>query len=1618
LLAADTMTDLLPGCLGVDEPIEQIVAVGDPGPAVQTLTAEGEGAAEGEDQPDLVAFAKALEQAGVKFYGAAWCSACTEQKELFEDGAHFLPFIEVTNPDRTLNQAGIDANVSSLPTWEFPDQTRLTELQTLETISQRSGVPIPTSSTPSLAPIDDVTLLGGSPLHIPLDGYDPNGDPLTYSITITGPDSAQVSWTILEGNRSLEIDASTYGKMVFQLFEGRAGRPTERVIGLAQDGFYDGVIFHRVIDGFMIQGGGTAGSTLGDFDDQFHVELQHNRIGTLSYANSPDSDDSNDSQFFVTLGPERHLDFNHSVFGILVEGYEQLVAINSVPTDDNDKPDTDVPMNSVDVFTDTENGVLMLSAPEGLTGEVEVTVTVSDGQNSSQQTFSVDVLPDVLANGGANGGPFLEDIDPVTVPQNGTANIQLSAIDVEGDAVYYGAGERGSVDYTYDIDHDTGELTVTPPAGFVGEMEILVGVRAFDTAATDTQDPWDTQLLTIDVTPVPVLDLLAASDSNIDTDNITNLTSLTFRVTNVDDGATVEILNEGTVIAEGTADGTSIDLTTDALSQLGDGVYTLTAVQTVGGEVGDPSAELQITLDTTISDFSSTAPGSGIVGHFLVYDAQHPEEGPNSVTYALSGGPDGATIDAKTGVMTWTPTASQAGTNAFQIVATDTAGNSIAQEVSIDVLDVEQWMQVRLEITNLDGTIVDTVNVGQDFWLNVYVKDVRTEDAEGVFASYMDINYDWQLASAVGQDRDDIEFGDKYKNGRSGDLTPPGLLDEVGSFGPTSPLDDSEYLQMSIRMTADAVGDILFYADPAEDIGHDPLVFGYNSPFSWDAVTFLPITLAIAEGGLIAEDDLYNVDEDSSNVLDLLTNDTNELGGTPVITGVGPTSHNGTVTIAADGQSVTYEPADNFFGEETFTYTVVLDGVESTGEVTVQVFPMNDAPTADDDEFTISNDTEDNFLDVLDNDDIDPDQNETLRVIDVGTPAHGTVEIAPNGTHLIYTPDPGFVGQDMFTYEISDGTGSGALTSEATVTVTVDDTPRPDAVDDDDTTVQEDSGPVVIDVLANDSPEQAGASLEVVAVGPAASGSQVVVSGGGATVTYTPAPDFQGTDTFTYTVLEEGGGTSIATVTVEVTNLNDPPTATDDEFNVVKDGGLTELDVLDNDSILPDPDGTLTITSVTQGSDGGTVEISSDGLSIEYTHDGYEGTETFTYTIDDGSGETAEASVTVHVRPYVPRSVSGKAMLTARGELGGVSFGLSGTDAFATDVQLAFDSRLVGDYLFADLAPGSYTIESHSLAFLIDGGVMELLVQSELDDGDTTGLDFEYLGRKANHMALSDLLVTAPNQSPLSVDHSVVVAIEPGGSQLWYLRESGWDEYVDGEFQLSEDQTEITLTATESDGDRVRGTIDATDSSLVRWLAREGDAYLMRITASPDKFDFQPANDGSQGGEAEGESEAEAEGESPVVSAAQAAAERQPTPTPSPITVTTTLDDVVGEGEADVASGGSPVITTLASSAIEQSTVSVEPQAQAIDVASFADLQADSATSETPLSTPASSVEVSADDSDEIIAAIDTAITDSAFEDEIRSSILETAESDDVSEVPHELAIDAALADESLWVLA
>jgi cyclophilin family peptidyl-prolyl cis-trans isomerase len=119
------------------------------------------------------------------------------------------------------------------------------------------------------------------------------------------------------------------GDIVVELYADRAPRTVENFVNLARAGFYDGTTFHRVISGFMAQGGDPTGTGTGgpgyQFDDEFHPSLRHDSAGILSMANAGAG--TNGSQFFITYGPTPHLDDRHSVFGKVTEGLDVLRSI-------------------------------------------------------------------------------------------------------------------------------------------------------------------------------------------------------------------------------------------------------------------------------------------------------------------------------------------------------------------------------------------------------------------------------------------------------------------------------------------------------------------------------------------------------------------------------------------------------------------------------------------------------------------------------------------------------------------------------------------------------------------------------------------------------------------------------------------------------------------------------------------------------------------------------------------------------------------------------------------------------------------------------------------------------------------------------------------------------------------------------------------------------------------------------------------------------------------------------------------------------------------------------------------------------------------------------------------
>ena len=155
-----------------------------------------------------------------------------------------------------------------------------------------------------------------------------------------------MSKTQTASKNRIAVIATNMGTMEFEIYEDKVPITANNFISLANRGFYNGLIFHRVVKGFVIQGGDPTGTGTGGsgktIPDIFVPELKHDSAGVLSMANSGPNTGS--SQFFITLAPAPHLDGKHSVFGKLVKGEDVLMAIGSVEVDDGDRPLNDITM--------------------------------------------------------------------------------------------------------------------------------------------------------------------------------------------------------------------------------------------------------------------------------------------------------------------------------------------------------------------------------------------------------------------------------------------------------------------------------------------------------------------------------------------------------------------------------------------------------------------------------------------------------------------------------------------------------------------------------------------------------------------------------------------------------------------------------------------------------------------------------------------------------------------------------------------------------------------------------------------------------------------------------------------------------------------------------------------------------------------------------------------------------------------------------------------------------------------------------------------------------------------------------------------------------------------------
>ncbi|PQO34276.1 hypothetical protein DTL21_12140 [Bremerella cremea] len=721
---------------------------------------------------DMIALAKAIAASGAKMYGADWCPHCTTMKEKFGEGQYYLPFVEVSSPDHATNDIGIAKNITSYPTWIFNEGTanevRLVGSDpSVEDIVNAAGITIPQGEPIYFAEIpDQLNLKAGQSYHVALDGYSPTGQTLTYTVTTS---NGTIETTVLQNNRSLRVSTVRFGDMEFYLFEDEAGNITSRIIDLAESGAYDGMLFHRVYDEFVIQAGQvTDGSTQANLMDSYDPDLRNNKTGMLALAKTY-YDDSGTSQFYVIEGDQSSLDFNYPVFGFMTEGEGVRESISKTPTaysrsggnpNLSTQPDWNVVVDSVSVFTDTENAVLRLKLPENLPSGETVTVTVSDGQgNTISRTFTVSSVADTQ-----DYRPFFSYVPNVTLQPGGSTTFQLNATSVDGDTLVYTSLSNAPANMSFVVNQQTGVVQINTSVNLTpGDYFMYVAVSDEGVAIDAATNP--AGILSNNLVDYQAIKVTIAKPNTLvnDTVNLTEDASVVFTPLSNDSVANGEfVLDSFTVTTPPAVGHLSYDAATGQVTYTPPTDYngTVSFQYNIANEFGLAGTPATVTLlvasinddPTAFDDLFIADRDSATLLPVLKNDdkgAANEQDDPVIVVLPSGFTSAGGTVVVVGDQVEYTPPTNFTGTDTFTYTINDSGLESTAM-VTVDVRDASQFTITAVkDATSVDseGAVIGLPQSDQiieewdTFWVEVWV----TADGSGgdtITAASATINFD------------------------------------------------------------------------------------------------------------------------------------------------------------------------------------------------------------------------------------------------------------------------------------------------------------------------------------------------------------------------------------------------------------------------------------------------------------------------------------------------------------------------------------------------------------------------------------------------------------------------------------------------------------------------------------------------------------------------------------------------------------------------------------------------------------------------------------------------------------------------------------------------------------
>ncbi len=460
--------------------------------------------------------------------------------------------------------------------------------------------------------------------------------------------------------------------------------------------------------------------------------------------------------------------------------------------------------------------------------------------------------------------------------------------------------------------------------------------------------------------------------------------------------------------------------------------------------------------------------------------------------------------------------------------------------------------------------------------------------------------------------------------------------------------------------------------------------------------------------------------------------------------------------------------------------------------------------------------------------------------------AAGTVTFVSNradlaGFHdvLLFEP-PDAVPADSVIF------GTADLTINAAPVAAFEDTPI----------VDEDTDKNFLDVLANDD-VNTGGTLVITAVGATDRGGTVVNNGDH--LLYTPAQNFNGTETFTYTIDDGLGNTDKATVVVTVLNTNDAPVANDDggpEYTTDQNTAFTTGNVRDNDT---DVDGDqLSVSGLNTAGTRGRVTNNGDG-TFDYDPNGQfdqlafgqSATDTFAYTVTDEDGASDTATVAITVTGALPAAgdVSGFVFADVDNDgkkdrveraIGGVEVRLVGTDVLGSRVSLSTRTDAQGRYGFDAVIPGVYELIEVQPKFFVDGidtvnGVRHRGPNDRVRI--TSGTDLARLEVAFGERSLQPAFISIGDSINTSSREGIVVGFDARGNQLWYSLLDGWSGVTSVSATLSSSGSTATLRISRGSAPDLRFSVPTSPiAGQSRVMGESSEGRVLQFIGTMDDF--------------------------------------------------------------------------------------------------------------------------------------------------------------------------------------